>query len=247
MKEKLLKRFPSSEVDVKKLQSDNRLMDQLLSLLAHDFSGTARNLQWIVDSLERGALAPETLQALLPELKSVTHTVTQSTEDMLEWVKSRRTDYRPMLTEIEVHGLLVDIQRWFMPAATHKGVDILINAARELVIRSDRTALTFVLKRIVDNAIKYSFKGSTIDIMARALPHEQLSICIVDHGMGMDLNVQANLFTLGGARYTGTDGEKGAGLSLVVVQQLAEWLGIALHTNSNPKNGTKIDLIIPAN
>lgn len=231
------------EAEIKKLQSENHLAHLLISLMAHDFRGTARNLQWVIEHLEEGAINSETLHTLLPELKSGIRQITQSTEDTLQWIKSQQDDFQPVLEQVRVSDVMAKAQEAVLPMASKKGISFRFEADPDLGVRSDRILLTFVLKRIIENAVKYSYPDGEVAIKGIIRPDGQVSIRITDFGMGMGRKALSGLFTLDNSPYTGTAGEKGAGLSLVVSKQLADQLGITIHYDSAENKGTTVELI----
>ncbi len=83
-----------------------------------------------------------------------------------------------------------------------------------ILLNTDRFLLRFILKQLIENAIKYSNKGKIVELTAHS-DTDKVTIAVKDHGVGMKDSRLKTIGTLDGAPYTGTMDEKGAGLSLV--------------------------------
>ena len=107
----------------------------------------------------------------------------------------------------------------FQTIAASKKVTLIHNLSRELISTSDRNILNFVMRNLIANAIKYSFEGGEVRIMAK-LENKMLSVQVQDKGIGMDEETLQNLLTVDRAMsLSGTDNEKGTGLGLALCRE----------------------------
>ena len=89
-----------------------------------------------------------------------------------------------------------------------------------------------VLNNLLTNAIKFSPRGSSIELSAR-VEGTQVCLTVRDHGIGMTPEVLAHLFDLGKSHSRpGTDGETGTGFGMPLVQRFVTQFGGRLEVTS---------------
>jgi signal transduction histidine kinase len=106
--------------------------------------------------------------------------------------------------------------------------------------------LTPVFDNLLDNAIKYRFTGTPVTVMVEPLAGG-VAIRVADHGPGIptaDLpQVFDPFFRSSDAQLRGVPG---LGLGLAVARRLAAAMGGVLSVESEPGQGTRFTLILPA-
>jgi signal transduction histidine kinase len=109
-------------------------------------------------------------------------------------------------------------------------------------------SLTYqVLANIVSNAIKFSHEGGSIEVSARRLG-DKCQIKISDHGIGMPVAIQRELFNLDkNTSRIGTQGESGTGLGMHIMQTYVELFGGEVLVESVEGKGTTFILHLPSN
>ena len=128
---------------------------------------------------------PEVTERLATRIQNEALRVGRTIEDLLELVPHRA---RPGL---------VAASRWpsttscseaverMRPAAEQAGISVVADAVPdELVIAGDRRQLTSALSNLLDNAVKYSDPGSSVEVEAGA-DGDEVVISVADHGIGI--------------------------------------------------------------
>ena len=112
-------------------------------------------------------------------------------------------------------------------------------------ITSDATLLEQILRNLLNNAIKYTERGSiTIRVVRTG---DAVTIAISDTGIGIDKSHQEAIFEeFYQVDNSQRSSEKGLGLGLAIVRRLAELLGHRLNLESSPGHGTTFSIIVPA-
>ncbi|MFP3520769.1 hybrid sensor histidine kinase/response regulator, partial [Pseudomonas sp. SIMBA_077] len=67
---------------------------------------------------------------------------------------------RPDIESFPLSSVLDDIGASFAPVALHKGLDFQSDILRDMTVRSDRHLLDRMIRNLVENAIKYTERGS---------------------------------------------------------------------------------------
>ena len=169
--------------------------------------------------------------------------------DLLDLAKieSGKVDLQlvPVLCFEVIHEVVANLR----PLAEHKGLRFDVSMpARDLVIRTDRRALSQILLNLLNNAIKFTERGQVRLEVARRNAAGRMStvIYISDTGIGIRPDQQQRLFQayVQGAD-SGAQAREGTGLGLYLSQKLAGLLGGAIEFTSEFGQGSMFTLVIP--
>jgi CheY-like chemotaxis protein len=164
-------------------------------------------------------------------------------------IESGRLDVEKI--DCSLGELLGSVESLMRPKATLKDLDfeIVESGALPAQIRTDPTRLRQCLVNLVDNAIKFTERGS---VRVRVSMQQQDVGAIVrfevkDTGIGVPSEKQELIFN----SFTQADGSTtrqygGTGLGLAITKQLAELLGGSLALTSAENEGSVFSLTIPA-
>lgn len=115
----------------------------------------------------------------------------------------------------------------------------------DFVVNSDEKWLAFIVKQILDNAVKYSKAHGEISIYGINEHYDQ-RLVIRDYGVGICTEDIRRVFDKG---YTGANGRKkitSTGVGLYLSHKLAKKLGHEIRINSTPGKGTIVEIVIQA-
>lgn len=120
----------------------------------------------------------------------------------------------------------------------------------EFLVNSEPTILVSqVLANFVSNAIKFSYKGGTLNFRLYKGVDGQVSLTLRDHGQGMSSEKLQEIFQMGSKTSTeGTAGEKGTGYGMPLAKAFAERLGAEIEVISQEKDessdshGTEVNI-----
>ena len=138
---------------------------------------------------------------------------------------------------------LIDTLR---PLANMKGLQLVVNVPdEEVIIHTDNRALSQILINLINNAIKFTERGSVTVTLTESLDGDArlVRIDVLDTGPGIKPDDQAKLFQA----FTRLDStaihhDEGTGLGLHLSQKLAELIGGQLSFTSNVGEGSCFSL-----
>ncbi|MEP2179410.1 MAG: ATP-binding protein, partial [Marinomonas sp.] len=121
------------------------------------------------------------------------------------------------------------------------------NAKNSLgVAKAEFRRVLQILINVLGNAINYSPEGSivTISVSGSSAKVDQVMVSVADQGGGLTAAQQARVFT----KYErlGREGDGGTGLGLYISRRLARAMSGELSVESNPGEGAKFTLTLPA-
>ena len=147
---------------------------------------------------------------------------------------------------IDVRAYLEEITGSFADAAAEKGLELVVSA-EDLPgeVALDRQLLAQALSNLIDNAVKYSTEGGTVEVSARTGDH-QLEIDVRDEGPGIPREHQDRIFE----RFYRVDAARsravgGTGLGLAIAKHAAAVHGGQLTVDSGVGRGATFRLSLP--
>lgn len=235
-----------AEAKSRALDRLNRQTTLILSILAHDLRNPFQVLLGMSRSLVESAGAGD-LQTMARRAAGVHEAANQAhglMESLFAWA-SLHMEARTEPAAVEVAALFEDCLSALHERAEAKGVR-LEACAGDAVVLAQEDAAASILRNLVANALKFTAPGGTVALSAESR-REHVAIAVADTGVGMSEAQIAGLFRLESrSTSTGTAGERGAGLGLLLCRDLAEWIGGSLEVESRLNQGTTFRLVLPA-
>jgi signal transduction histidine kinase len=143
---------------------------------------------------------------------------------------------------VDLSALVRDIVELYQPLAEDKGVQFTQQIRQDLRLRGNRSLLTQAIGNLLDNAIKYTPRGGTIQLNARHR-HEVIEVVVSDNGLGIPADMREKVLErfvrLGTSRTT-----PGNGLGLSLVRAVA-WLHNAKLELADAHPGLSVSLQFP--
>ena len=132
------------------------------------------------------------------------------------------------------------------PAADRAGVDLVVRVPDPSVdVVGDRWQLVSAVANLVDNAIKYSDRGSSVEV-AVSVDGDDAVLAVSDHGMGIPTRdvdrIFERFYRVDQARSRGTGG---SGLGLSIVRHVALNHGGRVEVQSRLGEGSTFLLTVP--
>jgi two-component system phosphate regulon sensor histidine kinase PhoR len=132
------------------------------------------------------------------------------------------------------------------PLADQHGLQLRLQGDRELALLGDEARLHRALLNLLDNAIRYSPDGGTVEVRVLRRDHWCL-LSVRDHGSGLSAADQDHLFE----RFYRGDPSRvrsqhsGSGLGMSIVQQIALTHGGRVQASNHPGGGALMELVLP--
>ncbi|MFC2081399.1 two-component regulator propeller domain-containing protein [Bacteroidota bacterium] len=233
-----------SEEQLKEL---NATKDRFFSILAHDLKNPFSSLHSMSE------LAIENYQSLeedeklkmLQNIHKSAELIYNLLENLLTWSNTQRgrIDYSPdrfnLSKIIEVNMNLHQIP------AEKKGLVLSANVKDELPAYGDREMINTVVRNLINNAIKFSNRGDAVNAGVK-VKGEMFEVTISDQGTGISAENVAKLFRVDEKyKSTGTAGETGTGLGLVLCKEFVEKNGGEIRVKSKEGSGSEFVFTIP--
>jgi two-component system sensor histidine kinase/response regulator len=229
------------------LQEANVMKDKFFSIIAHDLRNPFTSLLGMSEFIEEciDHSSKEEIKRFIKTLRTSAKIIYALLENLLTWSGLQRSiiEHSPktiFLNEITDHTVYL-----FQSGAEQKQITLRNRIQENTTVYADHKMVETIIRNLISNALKFTDTGGTIDVSA--VPHNDfVEIAISDTGIGMSEEVISTLFRID-VKYskTGTAGEKGTGLGLILCKELIEKNGGTIWVESEVGKGTTFRFTLP--
>jgi len=193
--------------------------------------------------LSKGRTAEEYQEGLAHFIEEFDH-LNQMINDLILLSKFDATQVELKMAPLRLDVLIQGICNLFQVLAEQKGLALEVDADEEVMVMGDKVRLQQLFTNLIDNAIKYTFKGSIHVTLEKN--KEEILVKVQDTGIGIPREEQEKIFK----RFYRVDKSRsketgGVGLGL----NIAEWIAQAHHgrikVNSELNKGSTFTVYLP--
>ena len=225
--------------------------DTLYSVIAHDLRMPMSTIKMILNVLtiqmkEEGNIRPEIIESV-QNANEVSEQLFRLLDNMLKWTKTQLGKLEAIrqpfdlaeLTEAEVETATI--------LAANKNIKLLYKstATGNTEVEVDIDMIKTVMRNLISNAIKYSHRDGTIEVMLET-ENDEVIYKVTDQGCGISEEAQRTLLDVGNLHTTyGTEQETGSGLGLKLVNNFLKLNNGRLFFWSKEKEGSTFGFALP--
>lgn len=239
----------SREIELlnRELEKSGADKDRFIAILSHDLKSPFTSILGFLELLTTG-LRKFTIDQIEGHLITVNEAARNTfnlLEDLLMWTRAHtgKIPFNPEeLSFGEYYGNVAEIM---LPAAEAKNIRIQYDAAEDLRIYADKDMLKAVLRNLISNAIKFTQPGGTIKVSALR-ENDGVTVSVADSGTGIRPEQKDSIFDISKILPTsGTGGEKGSGLGLILCREFVEIHGGKIWFTSEWGQGSDFRFNLP--
>lgn len=234
--------------DVTKQQEVNRMKSEFVSIASHQMRTPLTGIKWFAELL---------LQGRAGKLSKTQHTyvdkVYQSNERMLELIDNlldvshieEQKAYELPAVTISLKTIIQRAVDMLRPVAKKKNIKLVVqyDGAGDMMVCADEDKMVNALENVVNNAVKYSNEGSSVDIGCSRANGD--GVCFVkDRGPGIPLEQQHRVFD----KFFRADNvlaQTGTGLGLYIAKSLVDNHGGRIWFTSKENEGATFYVALP--
>jgi len=219
---------------LRKRQSD------FLARLVHDFRSPLSTILAGIGLVRKQGLNGKGLSKNLDRIERATRRLLFLIEGQLatEGALSGKLQLRE--ADVQVAEVAQDVAELLRPRAEEQGIDLRVEVASSLQVKTDRLLLGQVLQNLLDNALKYTDSG---EVVLRAGEEEGgVRITVEDTGRGIPSEFLSVIFDI----YRRTEHTSaGRGVGLAVVKAVVTALGGEVKAESRESQGSRFIVWLP--
>lgn len=223
-----------------KLENANNTKSKLFSIISHDLRSPISHIYQFLDlqKNEPELFSEADKQRHNERISVAANAVLETMEDLLIWSKSQMQQFSVTPEKVNLKYVVESIIALMQTQIDKQSITIVLEINPEITVQTDRNILTIILRNVLQNAVKYSPKNTSIVLSAIA-QNNTVSISIADQGDGMPEPLKA-IFDSETASIN--SGQSGLGLTLV--KEMAGLLGATVTIAANKPKGTVFIILI---
>ena len=227
-----------------KLLQSNNAKDKIFSILAHDLKTPINNLSSLNETIEYllNENRLEELKAVSTDVKNKTSAIKNLVDNLLHWSLQEQDKIFLSKNRFKIIGPIDNILTQFKNQINTKKLIVITEISNNHELNADYAAFEAVVRNLISNAIKFSYKEGTLHILSKAT-EKQLEIQVIDNGTGIDAKQINNIKNQSYISTLGPYNEKGIGIGLMLSFYFIEKMNGAIKFKNNNKQGTIVKLI----
>ena len=225
---------------VRQAEETNR---QLMTSLSHDVRTPLTTLLGYLDAAHKGIVAGKEREDYIETARRKAHELKEYIDVLFDWFKLNSNEFALDPESVEAAELTRNILIDWIPVFEDRQLGYSIDIPEQPVrVRLDTDGYMRILNNIIQNVIAHSH-ADRIEI-SLSKQGETMKLLLADNGIGIEKEDLKHIFE---RLYKCDKGrsEKGSGLGLSIVHQLAEKMGGSITAESQPGKGTAFTLIFP--
>jgi signal transduction histidine kinase len=231
----------------KNLMELNATKDKFFSIISHDLKNPFSSLLSISDLMVESFddAEKEDHRAGFKKINQSVKHLLDLLENLLTWSRSQRGRIKYEPVRFNLSTLIQENINLHKLLAEKKGIMLLSPQEDEVFAYGDRDMINSVVRNLLTNAVKFTPREKKVEIKLKK-SEEAIRVSVEDQGVGIPKEYLNKLFRIDEKiKSTGTDGEKGTGLGLIICREFVEKNGGEIFVRSEPGEGSTFSFTIP--
>lgn len=236
----------TDETNVRKLE---RVRQDFVTNVSHELKTPIAAIRGWSETLVSGVLeVPEDLFEPLQTIYRQSLRLGSLIDDLLTLARAESGVDLGAVESIALDDLIDSVALNFDEVIVTKGIqfDVAIDEA-VLDIRASKKALEYVVRNLIENALKYTMSGGSVLVCAKPIPNGGVEISVKDTGPGIESHHLSRIFE----RFYRVDEGRhrdvgGTGLGLSIVKHYATSMGGSVRVESEVGVGSTFTVEVPS-
>lgn len=231
-------------VQLERLNADK---DRFITILSHDLKSPFTSILGFLELLTTG-LRKFTIDQIETHLTMVNNAAKNTfdlLQDLLMWTRAHtgKIPFNPRV--ISLKNKFDNIEQLTQQSAESKNISVIYDVSPDLTLFADKDMLKAILRNLISNAIKFTEPGGTVKISAFR-ESDGVTISVADTGIGIKPEKQSAIFDISKVQpATGTKGETGTGLGLLLCKEFVDIHGGRIWFTSEWGKGSDFRFNLP--
>jgi len=236
------------EIAKNKAEASDRLKTAFINNISHEIRTPLNGILGFASLLTEPDISDEEKEIFLDYLRNSSERLVKTITDYMDiaMLVSENIEVKPK--RFNLLTLFNGIQQKYQKLCAEKNLELLLeipDQSLKLEMNSDETLVSKCLAHLIDNAVKFTQKGSIT--LGYRLKADELEFYVRDSGVGIAEEAQSLIFeSFSQEDSSNTRKYDGNGLGLSLVNGFTRLLGGQVKLESEKDKGTEVVLILPA-
>lgn len=213
--------------------------------VSHELKTPIGALSLLAETVSDAADDPATVRRFSEQMRTEAMRLSLLVQDIIDLSRLQAPDTDTALVDLAVDGVVAEAVDRVRVGAAGRGSRVVVGGDAGLRVFGDHALLVTALRNLLDNALRYSPDGSTVNVGVRGR-EGVVEIAVVDSGVGIAPADRERVFE----RFYRVDPARsretgGTGLGLSIVKHVAARHGGDVGLWSSPGRGSTFTLRIP--
>ncbi|MES2266675.1 MAG: tetratricopeptide repeat-containing sensor histidine kinase [Bacteroidota bacterium] len=227
------------------LERLNNIKNKFFSIISHDLRSPLSTLQNLLGIYREGDIGEKELGQLLVRLEDTILTTGAFLDNLLEWSKNQLDGMTVNPVKFDVSDSINQNIHLFESNIALKQIKVRNLAPAGVMAYADKDMINLVLRNLLSNSIKFCNTCCEITFNA-TVQNNRTIVTISDNGPGISAQDGEKLFNLDHTLSTGTQGEKGNHLGLILCKDMVTQNKGKIGFESKPGQGATFWFELPA-
>jgi PAS domain S-box-containing protein len=228
------------------LERLNKTKDKFFSIIAHDLRNPFNAIMGFSDLLchDFGEMDDKQKLGLLELINLSSESAFNLLDNLLQWARTQTDKIKFSPEYFELSAVVKEVMDLQGIIAEKKQVSIVSAIPDSTRVYADKNMIHTVIRNLISNAIKFSNKGGKVYISSFD-NGPMAEVVIRDEGIGMSRENLSMLFRIDTYYSTsGTSGESGTGLGLIICKEFVEKNSGRIRATSKEGEGTAVSFTL---
>lgn len=233
-------------------KESNRLKDEFMATISHELRTPMNGVQGALELVKLSENLTEDVVDYVKIAEQSSENMMELIQGILDFTEIQSGRVKVVEERFGLHQAVSNMHEKFLPKAADKNIEFSLiygGIHRDVWVEADINKITYILDRLVDNAIKFTERGRVdLKVIANQMSKGSLWMTfeVEDTGVGIPKSNQKKMFDAF-QQVDGTFSRRfgGLGIGLALSNKFADLLGTRLELESVEGRGTRFWFSLP--
>lgn len=229
------------------LEKLNATKDKFFSIIAHDLKNPFHAITGFSDLLIRKFrdMSDSKIEELINLVYITSESAYSLLENLLQWARTQTNEIKYVPETINIFQIVSENLGLLNASAKKKNLQLISNLDEDTKAYADKQMAYTIIRNLINNALKFTKPGGKVTIDSKKTD-KYIEVSVEDTGIGIRKQDLNKLFRIDQFHSTtGTSGETGTGLGLIICSEFVKKNGGTINAESEPGKGSKFSFTLP--
>ncbi len=230
------------------VQRSQQTLRQFLANISHELKTPLTSIRGFSEAVLDGTIDDEQgVRRSARIIRDESERVLRLVEELLDLSRIESGQVAMRQEPVDLRELFAHVAEVFALRSEELGVQLIVDAQHERLVRGDVDRIEQVLNNLLDNAFRHTPRGGLIRIASKDVGNDSVQVSVSDTGWGIPADEVPHLFErfYRARSQFATDG-KGHGLGLAICREIVRAHGGDIWATSEEGRGTTFVFTLPS-